>query len=453
MANTEHLDWLSEGVDAWNRRRRESPFTPELGGADLSGRSLWRFNLRGANLRRADLHSVNLQHADLETADLSQANLYRADLRGARLERANFNRATLKYGKMERCDLRSARLDGADLTSARFEEADLRGADLRAWFAAKQDEPRNAFEAAFRRAPAPIVTITTAQLRMATGDAGTLLPDGVDRPDHWEVGEEDPEALRLKATPAAEFDWRDDGKLGATRLTPVPPRPQGPMAEPLDGLARDQQLMTVSALAEKIAVSVEAYDATQNHNYGPLAKSVAVPMRAIAEETAKPANEVLIALVRAHVSALSRLKGEQAEALADVDRVLFEQLLIEWDRLVPFYPVLGQIDNPRNAAIAPEGSAAEADAFVEQVMSAVNSEAGREVLSEETREVFEAENRQPTPLGEEGKKDRLVRVAALAAALGHALDRAPKNVKRVGLFTGFALTIKDLLEVVWWIFL
>lgn len=452
MADPEHLSWLSEGVDAWNRRRRESPFTPDLAGAELSGRSLWRFNLRGAVLRRADLHLANLQHADLEAADLTQANLYRTDLRGARLERANFNRATLKRGKMERCDLRGARLDGADLSFARFDDADLRGADLRAWFAAKQDEPRNAFEAAFRKAPVAVLTLNTEQLTGANGDAATLLPDGVERPAHWDAGGDEGSGLRLKATPAAEFDWREDGKLGATRLSPVPPRPQGPAPEPMDGLARDQQLATVSALAEGLADLMEGEELS-GHNAAAVARSVARPLRAIAEQCGKPANEVLIGLVRANVSALKRLQGEEAEALADVDKALFEQLLEEWERLVPFYPVLGQIDSPRNAAVAPEGSEEDADDFVEKVLSAVNSEAGREVLSEETREVFEAESRQPVPAGDEGKKERLVRMAALAAALGHALEKTPNSVKRAGLFAGFALSVKDLLELVWWIFL
>ena len=451
MANEEHLAWLAGGAEAWNRRRREQPFKPDLVGADLARRSLHRFNLRDADLRRADLHSANLQGADLEQADLTQANLYRADLRGARLERAVVNRATLKRGKLDRCDLRGAQLYGADLSHARFDEADLRGADLRAWLAVRQDEPRNEFEAMFRKKPVAIVTITAGQLRSAAGDGATLLPDAVERPTHWEASPP-PARPTLKATPAAEFDWREDGRLGATRLHPVPPRPRSGETPPLDPMARDQQLATLARLAERLATSIEGYAEEGGHNRGFVARSLGPALRTIAEECDQPAEAVLIAFVRANIAALERLKGEEAEALADIDRALFEQLFVEWRRLTPFFPVLAEIDSPANATVAPNGSESDADQFVFDVMKTVTSDAAREILSEETLEVFKAERDKPTSADAEGQKERLVRFAALAATLGRALDDAPKPVKRVAAFTGFVLTVKELVQTVLWIF-
>ena len=36
MANPEHIKWLLEGVEAWNARREQNPFRPDLEGADIS---------------------------------------------------------------------------------------------------------------------------------------------------------------------------------------------------------------------------------------------------------------------------------------------------------------------------------------------------------------------------------------------------------------------------------
>ena len=462
MADKAHMKWLSEGVDAWNRRRREAPFTPDFSGADLSGKSLWRFNFRGANFRRADLNGATLKEADLEGADFAQANLYRADLSGAKPERASFHRATCKRTDFRRCDMRGARLDGADLTNARLEGANLRGADIRAWIAPNLDAPRNAFEEKFRiemGLSTPIVTVSVQQLAAADGDETTLLPEALDRPTHWATSVEDdgkPE-LRLRATPAAEFDWREDGRLGATRLKPIPPRSQsGVDNHPLDLYARDQQLATVGRLAERIAKSLDNYSddgASSMGNISAIARSASLPLTMIAEECAKPADEVLIAFVRANIQALKRLQGEDAEALADVDRVLLDQLLQEWERLTPFFPVLAEIDSPRNPEVAPEGSEAVADEIVEKVMNTISSDQAKELLSEETRQVFEAEKGKNIPIGADAKKARLVRLAALTAALKHALDDAPKPVQRASAFVGFAATVKEVVDMVVWVFL
>ena len=153
--NQEHVKWLKEGVEAWNRRREQEDFIP-----DLSDAYLFRYDLRGANLRHADLRSANLRHvnlsganlrhadlrgaklcdaaligthlnhAKLRDADLSDAELCDADLRGAKLINSNLIYAKLidadlTYAKLKRADLREADLSGAKLNGA-----DLCGADL-----------------------------------------------------------------------------------------------------------------------------------------------------------------------------------------------------------------------------------------------------------------------------------------------------------------------------------
>jgi hypothetical protein len=91
----------------------------------------------GESKRRADLAGHRLPDADLRRADLRAASLIGADLRGA--------------------DLRRADLLGADLRGA-----DVRGANL-----------------------VDAIFLTQAQIQAATGDAGTVLPPVLVRPDNW----------------------------------------------------------------------------------------------------------------------------------------------------------------------------------------------------------------------------------------------------------------------------
>ena len=146
MPDSEHIQWLREGVDAWNERRKRDEFVPDLENADVSsmfGRdgfadspaseisklylghdghvNLSGINLSGAKLRGAVLNGVNL----------SNANLRCADLKGCELNGATFDDADLDFA-----DLRDAKCRGyadfkrAKLCSARLNSADFSGADL-----------------------------------------------------------------------------------------------------------------------------------------------------------------------------------------------------------------------------------------------------------------------------------------------------------------------------------
>ncbi|MBK6948374.1 MAG: pentapeptide repeat-containing protein [Haliscomenobacter sp.] len=85
MANEEHLAILKQGVEEWNRWRKENPkIEPDLSGADLE-----RVGLEGADLERVDLSDANLCRAYLIGANLFGAILERADLRGASLMSLN----------------------------------------------------------------------------------------------------------------------------------------------------------------------------------------------------------------------------------------------------------------------------------------------------------------------------------------------------------------------------
>jgi uncharacterized protein YjbI with pentapeptide repeats len=105
--NKEHLDLLKQGVEVWNRWRKENPnVRPDLSGADLSETDLSVVDLGGADLRGAYLGGANLSRAVLSKALLFNASLRKADLSGADLS-------------------------GADLSWTHLDETNLRGADLR----------------------------------------------------------------------------------------------------------------------------------------------------------------------------------------------------------------------------------------------------------------------------------------------------------------------------------
>ena len=96
MANAQHIEWLLEGVEAWNRRRKEnSDMSVDLVCADLGGAKLNRFNLSCANLTDADLSGANLNRVNFRDANLTRANFSNANLTGANLTRANLKQAIL----------------------------------------------------------------------------------------------------------------------------------------------------------------------------------------------------------------------------------------------------------------------------------------------------------------------------------------------------------------------
>jgi uncharacterized protein YjbI with pentapeptide repeats len=136
MANEKHLKILKQGVEAWNRWRKEKPkIISDLRGADFS-----KANLRGADFSRASLTEVDLHEADLRGATLYEANLYRAhlyeaylteaDLRGADLRGANLSETNLSGANLYGANFRGANLSDANLYGANLYGADLRGANL-----------------------------------------------------------------------------------------------------------------------------------------------------------------------------------------------------------------------------------------------------------------------------------------------------------------------------------
>jgi len=131
MANPEHLKILKQGVEVWNKWRKENPdikpnlikadlFDINLSEADLSGADISGAELGNAVLRQANLHEAKLSWAYLTLADLSGANLRNVDLVGANLSRADFRKADLDGADLERANLVETKLEGANISNCRI---------------------------------------------------------------------------------------------------------------------------------------------------------------------------------------------------------------------------------------------------------------------------------------------------------------------------------------------
>ena len=129
MANPEHIKWLKKGVEAWNCKRKEKQFCPDLSGADVyeifgkkkSFTAEDSLPLSGIDFSRANLKSTDLSGSDLKGANLSYSHLEDADLSHALLENANLDSASVNHGtKLYDSNLIGADLTDVDLLSARL---------------------------------------------------------------------------------------------------------------------------------------------------------------------------------------------------------------------------------------------------------------------------------------------------------------------------------------------
>ncbi|MFN6568880.1 pentapeptide repeat-containing protein [Dendronalium sp. ChiSLP03b] len=129
----------------------------KLQGAFLIAANLQEAFLSSANLEGANFHNAEMQGANISEAKLQRAYLYRADLQNAGLFKANLQGAFLSEA-----NLQGVNFSDADLQKANLEEANLQGANLR--------EAKN---------------LEQHQIELAIGDRTTILPENLQRPEHW----------------------------------------------------------------------------------------------------------------------------------------------------------------------------------------------------------------------------------------------------------------------------
>ncbi len=117
MANSEQMDVLKQGTQAWIAWR-----------AEQTGASV---DLSGGALRGLDLEGADLSGADLSDADLRGANLSGANLAGAHLEGSNLFKAIIDGADLNEADLRGVQfLQCPQLESAHNWQSAYRDEDL-----------------------------------------------------------------------------------------------------------------------------------------------------------------------------------------------------------------------------------------------------------------------------------------------------------------------------------
>ena len=150
MVNKQHIEWLLEGVEAWNKRREREDFVPNLAGVNLykkfqeAGKldSNGQIPLSGINLSscddpsKADPISADLTDVYPSRASFTGGKIFRAQpwetpsLTGAYLGNANLSGADLSGAALSSANLSSTDLSNACLTGADLSNADLSNADL-----------------------------------------------------------------------------------------------------------------------------------------------------------------------------------------------------------------------------------------------------------------------------------------------------------------------------------
>jgi hypothetical protein len=118
MANSEHLQILMQGFDAWNAWREQNrDIIPDISEANLYDANLTVFNFFRADLREAKLGGANFFRADLREAKLGGAHLV-----GAYLREADLSGADLSEVDLAEADLSGANISGADVSGAHLFE-------------------------------------------------------------------------------------------------------------------------------------------------------------------------------------------------------------------------------------------------------------------------------------------------------------------------------------------
>lgn len=147
MAKIPHIELLCRGVKAWNARREDEYFVPDLThidlrNADLRGADLSAVDFDGSRMINVDLRDANLAHARLNGVNVTRvhfgmANLTSVEFKGADFTRVCFVRAVVDQAvgldmKVRHGNYTDARLRGCRLEMTHLYNCDLTGADFSA---------------------------------------------------------------------------------------------------------------------------------------------------------------------------------------------------------------------------------------------------------------------------------------------------------------------------------
>ena len=145
MANPKHIQWLKEGVEAWNARREKIDFFPDFTGANIPAElqgsrydpptirtdtHLDGINFKNATFRNASLNGICLRGANLQSAQLQNCQMWSTDLSEAKLADSDCSGATLLCATLSGAETRGINFIGANLSGADLEGVDLTHSNL-----------------------------------------------------------------------------------------------------------------------------------------------------------------------------------------------------------------------------------------------------------------------------------------------------------------------------------
>lgn len=125
MANSWHIEWLKEGVQRWNRRRKRVPFEPDLSGANFF--ELLPQDFRDDPKTSRYFEKIDLSDANLEGSDLSRLNFYKAKFDRANLLNADLTRSNFSQSTFRKTDLSDVSFEYSILDDTEFDETILDG--------------------------------------------------------------------------------------------------------------------------------------------------------------------------------------------------------------------------------------------------------------------------------------------------------------------------------------
>ena len=126
MANGEHIKFLEQGVDVWNKWRKENPdIFPDLKGMCIAGSALF-----GANLNRTDLNGAKFIHCNLSSDKPTYLDLGGSTAFGVQIAPVDLSGANLSKAELEWVDLSNANLSDAVISKTILTDANLNGANF-----------------------------------------------------------------------------------------------------------------------------------------------------------------------------------------------------------------------------------------------------------------------------------------------------------------------------------
>ncbi|WP_424927032.1 pentapeptide repeat-containing protein [Amaricoccus tamworthensis] len=379
MANRQHIEWLLEGVEAWNARRERKNFDPDFSHTDLRNVLPSTDEIPPnffSPLREMNLNECDFSNSKMNKAHLSGVRFYNSNFLGTDLNGANLSHTTNIDGNFRSTNFDSSILRACTFSGLATSSTNFKNADVRSIFS--PDLPgRGAF---LVTSLVELEGLSQGQLNLMIGDRGVRLPPGLTHPNHWpeprppnhltdDWHPTDVEERFSNIEAPIDIIWTHDERHRKNYLVAVDPTPIRALP-PVPQESQKQQLKAVGQLAGQIKISIRA---SQTGNVAPIIGDISSIFEAIEREVNKPDDLVLIVVVKANILALERLAPNR-EALSDVDQALFDVFMTEARTLLGLYPILSRIEDPNHAELVPEESLDASLAATEYLIDLLTSE-------------------------------------------------------------------------------